>query len=74
MVRGYRKNQIPLDMVYLDIDYMEEFKDFEDCLQDECAKQVFADYIITRNIADFTTSEIPSLTPADFNKRVNIQE
>lgn len=25
---GYRKNQIPLDMIYMDIDYMEEYKDF----------------------------------------------
>lgn len=26
---------------------MESFKDFEDCLQDRCAKSVDADYIIT---------------------------
>lgn len=25
---GYRKNQIPLDMIYMDIDYMEGYKDF----------------------------------------------
>lgn len=25
---GYRENQIPLDMVYMDIDYMQDFKDF----------------------------------------------
>ena len=27
-----------------------DFSDFEDCLQDECAKEVSADYIITRNV------------------------
>lgn len=34
----------------------EDFTDFEDCLQDECAKQIHADYIVTRNINDFSTS------------------
>ena len=28
VAENYRKNNIPLDMVYLDIDYMEKFKDF----------------------------------------------
>lgn len=38
------------------------FKDFEDCLQDECAKEIGADYIITRNIKDFAYSEVPAIT------------
>lgn len=25
---GYRKNNIPMDMIYMDIDYMQDFKDF----------------------------------------------
>lgn len=32
---------------------MDNFKDFEDCLQDRCAEEVSANYIITRNTADF---------------------
>lgn len=28
VVSGYRDNQIPLDMVYMDIDYMQDYKDF----------------------------------------------
>ncbi|MBE5878007.1 MAG: alpha-glucosidase [Lachnospiraceae bacterium] len=28
VVRGYRDNRIPMDMLYLDIDYMESYKDF----------------------------------------------
>lgn len=28
VAEGYRSNNIPLDMIYLDIDYMERFKDF----------------------------------------------
>ena len=25
---GYRENHIPLDMIYMDIDYMDSYKDF----------------------------------------------
>ena len=43
-----------------------EFKDFEDCLQVECAKSIKADYIITRDAKDFANSEILCLTPEEF--------
>ena len=42
------------------------FKDFEDCLQDRCAKSIGAAYIITRNVADFNGSEVPAILPEDF--------
>ena len=44
---------------------MTEFKDFEDCIQVKCAKTAGADYVITRNNADFDLSEIPVLSPAE---------
>ncbi|MDR3276225.1 MAG: PIN domain-containing protein, partial [Treponema sp.] len=44
----------------------EDFDDIEDRLQVECAQAVNADYIITRNIGDFTTSPIPAILPKDF--------
>ncbi len=28
VVKGYRENHIPMDMVYMDIDYMQDYKDF----------------------------------------------
>ncbi len=43
-----------------------EFKDFEDCLQDECAKKVNADYIITRNMQDFQYSKVKAVLPDEF--------
>lgn len=43
----------------------EDFSDFEDCLQDECAKQIHADYIVTRNTTDFSVSNIPVIIPED---------
>lgn len=45
---------------------MKDFKDFEDCLQDRCARNVGAKYIITRNVADFSNSEVPAVSPEDF--------
>ena len=37
----------------------EDFLDFEDCLQMECAKSFHADYIVSRNLEDFKSSDIP---------------
>lgn len=48
----------------------ESFSDFEDCLQDKCAKEVGADYIITVNEKDFTNSEIEAINPCEFLMRV----
>lgn len=45
-----------------------KFKDFEDCLQDECAASVHADCIITRNVKDFAHSRVKAITPEDFLK------
>jgi len=46
----------------------EDFSDFEDCLQIECAKQVNAEYIITRDLSDFSDSPIPAILPDYFLK------
>lgn len=43
-----------------------DFKDFEDCLQDECAKSFNSDYIITRDKDDFVNSVVPVLLPTEF--------
>ena len=55
-------------MEILDAIKKDSFADFEDCLQDKCAKDVGADYIITCNVRDFENSEIPAITPCDFIK------
>jgi predicted nucleic acid-binding protein len=46
------------------------FNDIEDFLQSECAKIIKADYIITRNISDFSNSIIPAILPEDFLKKL----
>lgn len=44
----------------------EDFSDFEDCLQSECAEAWGADFIITRNGKHFAHSPIPAITPEEF--------
>lgn len=44
----------------------EDFSDFEDCLQMECAKAYNAEYIVTRNLSDYKTSEIQAILPRDY--------
>lgn len=43
----------------------DEFSDFEDCLQDKCAQEISADYIVTRNIEDFHSSKVKAVTPQE---------
>lgn len=43
-----------------------EFSDFEDCLQDECAIAIGADYIVTRNLKDFKNSTVAAISSREF--------
>ena len=40
----------------------ESFADFEDCLQEKCAENIGADYIVTENTKDFANSSTPVVT------------
>lgn len=44
----------------------EEFSDFEDCLQMECAKSYGAEYIVTRNVLDYSVSDIKAILPSEY--------
>ena len=46
----------------------EEFSDFEDCLQEECAVEAVADYIVTRNPDDFKKSRVKVIASDEFMK------
>ncbi len=48
----------------------EKFVDFEDCLQEESAVESMADYIVTRNPADFANSRVKVILPEEFLKKL----
>ena len=43
-----------------------KFKDFEDCLQDECAWNAGADYLVTCNVKDYQQAKTKVVTPSAF--------
>ena len=47
-----------------------DFKDFEDCLQVECGREIKVDFIVTRDTKDFLNSDIPCLTPTEFHDKI----
>ena len=47
-----------------------KWKDFEDAVQSATAESVHADYIITRNLKDFTQSKVMAFTPAELLARI----
>jgi predicted nucleic acid-binding protein len=63
-VAGIQKKQV------IDALVNEDFDDLEDRLQVECARMVNADYIVTRDITDFSASPIPAILPEDFLVKV----
>ncbi|MBQ1510524.1 MAG: PIN domain-containing protein [Selenomonadaceae bacterium] len=50
----------------------DDFSDFEDCLQVKCAENIFADYIVTENINDYSKSSIPAVTAVELIKVLEI--
>lgn len=46
------------------------FSDFEDALQSVCAKRIKANYIVTRNIKDFSESSVTAIKPVELLERI----
>lgn len=46
------------------------WKDFEDAVQSATAEQIHADYIITRNVRDFTRSKVVAFTPTELLMKI----
>lgn len=46
------------------------FNDYEDALQSVCASRIKANYIITRNIKDFTNSKVAAIKPSELLERI----
>ena len=46
------------------------WKDFEDAVQSVTAERIHADYIITRNVRDFSKSRVMAFTPSELLARV----
>ena len=46
------------------------FKDYEDAVQSACASRIHADYIITRNIRDFTGGKVTAIKPSELLERL----
>lgn len=47
--------------------------DFEDCLVARCAEKIKADYIVTRNVKDFSESSVEAVTPEELFARLEQQ-
>lgn len=41
------------------------FKDYEDALQSVCASRMKMNFIVTRNIRDFTNSRVAAIIPSE---------
>ena len=51
-----------------------QFKDYEDAVQSACAVRIKANYIITRNIRDFTMSRVAAIKPTELLERIELHD
>ena len=47
-----------------------QWSDFEDAVQSVTAQKVHADYIVTRNVRDYTKSRVIAFTPSELLARI----
>ena len=47
-----------------------QWSDFEDAVQSVTAQKIHADYIVTRNVRDFTKSRVIAFTPSELLARI----
>lgn len=47
-----------------------KFKDYEDAVQSACAARIKANYIVTRNIKDFSESKVTAIKPSELLDRI----
>lgn len=61
-----------VDLTASDLSHASELNwdDFENAVQSTTAKRIHADYIITRNVRDFTKSKVPAFTPSELIARI----
>lgn len=60
------------DFSVIDLTRAAELKwsDFEDAVQSVTAERIHADYIITRNVRDFSKSKVIAFTPSELFARI----
>lgn len=64
----------PVNRVVLENAFASKFKDFEDGVLHEAALHAGAEYIVTRNIADFKSTKLPVYEPKEFLNALELIE
>lgn len=62
----------PVNRVVLEDAVKSKFKDFEDAVLHESAIHAGAEYIVTRNVSDFKQSKLPTFSPVELIKNMEI--
>ena len=64
-------------VIFVDTNLIIDFltaREPEDCLQDRCAEGIGANYIITRNVDDFSNSKIQAILPEIFLEQLKCSQ